>query len=146
MNTVEMAASLIKRFEGLHKLGKDRMVRPYTCPAGVLTVGWGTTKFDKTRQSFTIHECEEMLYVELEYILRKLAGMPASESRMAAIASWVYNLGIGAFRTSTMRKRILAQDWEGAARECEKWVWGGGRKLPGLVLRRAVEAEMLRKG
>lgn len=63
--------------------------------------------------------------------------------RLAAVASWAYNLGTGRLRVSTMRRRINEKDWAEASRECRRWVYGGGKKLPGLVARRDEEAEML---
>lgn len=54
-----------------------------------------------------------------------------------------FNLGLGAFRGSTLRRRLQAQDWPAARQELAKWVRGGGRVLPGLVVRRAAEAALL---
>jgi len=143
---------LIKRFEGLHRLGKDKLVYVYLCPAGVKTVGWGSTHFDHSRSVFTILECETMLQAEaLRYLVKSLKLCPIllegkSDARRAAVASWAYNLGEGALRSSTMRRRINEGNWEAAAKECLKWVWGGGKKLPGLIIRRAIEAKMLMSG
>lgn len=61
----------------------------------------------------------------------------------AAIGDFCYNLGTTRYKSSTLRRRIAEGDWEGAAAEAEKWVWGGGKKLPGLVRRRAVMANLL---
>lgn len=60
--------------------------------------------------------------------------------RIAAITDFVFNLGAGRYRGSTLRRRILAGKWEEAPRELRRWVFGGGQKLPGLVLRREVNA------
>jgi lysozyme len=51
-------------------------------------------------------------------------------------------LGAGALQASTLRKKILRYDMDGAAREFDRWVFAGGRKLAGLVRRRAAEREM----
>lgn len=138
----------IKHFEGLHRLGKNGLVYPYRCPAGVLTVGYGTTRFDKSKESFTVQECQDMLEVEIRIIQGQLFKLsPAlrneTESRQTAIISWVYNLGITAYRGSTMKRYIDLGDWEHASVECRKWVWGGGRRLPGLILRRNAEAALM---
>ena len=58
---------------------------------------------------------------------------------LAAITDFAYNLGIGRYRASTLKKRVDADDLEGAATELRKWVYGGGKKLKGLVLRREDE-------
>lgn len=63
----------------------------------------------------------------------------------AAIADFCFNLGSTRYKASTLRRRVAAGDWDGAREELMKWVWGGGRKLPGLVIRRAAEATLLPK-
>lgn len=63
--------------------------------------------------------------------------------RLCAIADFAYNLGLGRLKASTLRRKINDEDWEGAKAELAKWVRGGGRVLPGLVLRRAAEAAIL---
>lgn len=67
----------------------------------------------------------------------------ASASRRAALISFVFNFRIGRYRSSTLRKKVEAGAWEEAKREIVKWVFGGGKKLPGLVSRRAEEALLL---
>ena len=66
-----------------------------------------------------------------------------SGDRLAAIADFAYNLGLGRLKASTLRRRLNEGDMEGAKVELRKWVNGGGRKLPGLVLRREAEAALL---
>ena len=146
------ALALVKRFEGLHKLRSDGLVHAYVCPAGVWTVGWGSTRlFDGTPVSkettVTPEEAEALLIVELGECVRAalrmspvLQGHPA---RLSAIASFIYNLGSGRYKASTLRRRINQENWEEARREIKRWVWGGGRKLPGLVIRREAEAALL---
>jgi len=65
------------------------------------------------------------------------------DDRLSAISDFSYNLGLGALRGSTLRKRLLAGDMAGAAIELRRWVRGGGRVLPGLVIRRETEAMLL---
>ena len=59
-----------------------------------------------------------------------------------SLLSFTYNLGAGALQASTLRKKILRHDMDGAAREFDRWVFAGGRKLAGLVRRRAAERDM----
>jgi lysozyme len=61
-----------------------------------------------------------------------------------AIVDFAYNLGVGALQTSTLRRKINAQDWEGAREQLMRWVRGGGRILPGLVKRREAESLLMR--
>lgn len=63
--------------------------------------------------------------------------------RLAAIADFAYNLGLGRLQASTLRRRLNEGDMEGAKVELRKWVNGGGKRLPGLVLRREAEAALL---
>ena len=65
---------------------------------------------------------------------------------LAALIDFVFNLGGGNLRASTLRRKINARDWAGARRELMKWIHGGGRVLPGLVARRGTEASMLPAG
>jgi lysozyme len=65
------------------------------------------------------------------------------ETRLAAIVDFAFNLGAGRLQTSTLRRRINQRDWSGTTAELGKWVYGGGRVLPGLVTRRQAEAVLL---
>lgn len=140
---------LLKRFEGLHRLGKDGMVYPYICPAGYPTQGFGILVSSMAVSPITPEQAEAILQVEalkhLQQTLPLSPGLMAEpDRRLAAIVSFVFNLGAGRYKGSTLRKRVNAKDWEGAAAEMGKWVWGGGRKLPGLIIRRAAEAALLK--
>ena len=65
------------------------------------------------------------------------------DAKHSAIADFCFNLGTTRYKASTLKRRVDAGDWHGAAEELEKWVWGGGKKLPGLVARRKAEANLL---
>ncbi len=65
------------------------------------------------------------------------------EARLAAIVDFTFNLGAGRLQTSTLRRRIDQRDWPASAQELRRWVYGGGRVLPGLVTRREAEAALL---
>ena len=67
-----------------------------------------------------------------------------SEGRLAAIVDFTFNLGAGRLQTSTLRRRINQRDWAAAATELRRWVYGGGKVLPGLVARRAAECALLK--
>ena len=132
---------LIRRFEGCR-------LKAYLCPAGVWTVGWGSTGADVgPRTLWTQAQADRRMEADAQSFARKtLALCPAlgSDSRaLSAVADFSYNLGVGRLRGSTLRRRINAQDWDGARQELAKWVRGGGKVLKGLVLRRAAEAELL---
>lgn len=67
-----------------------------------------------------------------------------TQGELDALVSFSYNVGLGKFRTSTLLKRHLAGDHEGAAREFGKWIKASGKTLPGLIKRRALEAKLYR--
>lgn len=144
---VGIAASLCRPFEGLR-------LRPYICPAGYPTIGYGTVwKPDGTRVTMedapiTKETAEAWLLHELQhnYLAGVLKASPKLITRpraLGAMADFAYNLGVARYRGSTLRRRIDAQDWEGAQVELMKWVRGGGKVLPGLVRRRKAECAYL---
>ena len=65
------------------------------------------------------------------------------EGRLAAIVDFTFNLGSGRLQASTLRRRVNQRDWPGAAQELRRWVYGGGKVLPGLVARREVECRLI---
>ncbi len=138
----EALPSLIRRFEGLR-------LKPYLCPAGVPTVGYGHTGPEVKLGSPPIPRAlaEAWLLEDARKACGqalKLSPILADNSdRLAAIADFIFNLGATRYRASTLRRRVNAGDWAEAAEEMHRWVWGGGRKLPGLVLRRAAESVLL---
>lgn len=151
----ELAGPLIKRWEGLHKkIGAK--VAPYLCPANVWTIGWGSTKYPDGRAvtkddpPLSPETCDRIFDADLpRYMAQALKASPvlaAHEEKLAAVTSFVYNLGAGRYRASTLRRRVDAQDWGGAAQEFSKWTRGGGRVLPGLVARRAQERALFERG
>lgn len=137
-----VASDLCKRWEGFRS-------RPYICPAGVPTIGFGFTRYlDGTPVKLTDppmerEYAERMLRALIlrDYIpsVLKLCPMIDTPERLGAIVDFCYNLGSGNLRASTLRKRILAARWEDVPFELRKWTRGGGRVLKGLVLRRESE-------
>lgn len=144
---VELSKPLQRRYEG-------RRLKPYLCPAGVATIGYGATAYENGRKvrlsdpPITAERAEELLdhdsalYVRLA--LKYSPTLAASPRRLAAIGDFCFNLGGARYRASTLKRRVDERNWPEAMREIRKWVFGGGRKLPGLVKRREDEAQMLR--
>ncbi len=146
----QAAIDLAKRFEGFHRVPKNDPGRayPYVCPAGYWTIGYGHL-CDSKHPPITETEAEGYLARDLETALAAtlrycpvLAIEP--EGRLAAIVDFTFNLGAGRLQTSTLRRRINQRDWATAATELCRWVYGGGRVLPGLVARREAELSLLR--
>lgn len=145
----QAAIELAKRFEGFHRVPKHDPNRayPYICPAGYPTIGYGhLCKPD--HPPITEAEAEIYLAQDLQAALAAtlrycpvLATEP--EGRLAAIVDFTFNLGAGRLQTSTLRRRINQRDWFAAGQELRRWVYGGGRILPGLALRREAEVAHL---
>ena len=140
--------ALLKHFEGLFKLKKDGMVYPYLCPAGIPTQGYGRVVASMEVPPITREKAEEWLVEDARARIPKaLALSPGlADAQLDAITSFIFNCGSGRYKASTLRKRVNAGDWAGAAVELRKHVYGGGKKLPGLVLRREAEAQLLLYG
>jgi lysozyme len=144
---VVLAAPLTKACEGL-------FLRPYLCPAKVPSIGFGATHYEDgvrvqlSDAPITPARAESLLYHELDALLPRVYALCPrlrdwGESPTAAILDFAFNLGAGRLAASTLRRRIAADDRDGARSELMKWVYGGGRVLPGLVRRRVAEAAQL---
>ena len=71
---------------------------------------------------------------------------PLTQGELDAYTSFAYNVGLGAFQTSTLLRKLKAGDRVGACNELRRWVYAKGRVLPGLVARRAAEEKMCLSG
>ena len=144
------AIDLAKRFEGFErkaKRGIEITAIPYICPAGFWTIGYGHL-CDPTHPPVTEAEAEVYLARDLQTALAAtLRYCPVlateSEGRLAAIVDFAFNLGAGRLQKSTLRRRVNQRDWQLATRELRRWIYGGGRPLPGLISRRNREAALL---
>jgi lysozyme len=147
------AIELAKRFEGFErkvKRGIEITAVPYICPAGFWTIGYGHL-CDPKHPPITATEAEVYLARDLQTALAAtlrycpvLATEP--EGRIAAIMDFTFNLGAGRLQTSTLRRRINQRDWLAAGKELRRWVYSGGKILPGLVARREAEIAFLIAG
>lgn len=149
MNVPELLVTMVKKYEGFHRVVKRTpfvTAVPYLCPAGYWTIGYGQL-CQRDHPPITLAQGEKMLMNALpqymNHAVRLSPNLIHSEDRLAAITDFIYNLGPTRYAASTLRKRVREEDWEAAAKELQKWVWGGGRKLPGLVARREEEARVL---
>lgn len=143
------AIELVKRFEGFHRVARadPGRAQPYICPAGYWTIGYGHL-CDPKHPPITVAEAEIYLARDLQSALAAtlrycpvLATEP--EGRLAAIVDFTFNLGAGRLQTSTLRRRVNQRDWAASAQELSRWIYGGGKVLPGLVARRKVEAALM---
>lgn len=138
MTTSNQGKNLIKEAEGLR-------LEAYLCPAKVPTIGWGHTKGVKLGQHITVQQAEDMLVEDIAPIERLLNSMKINfrQEQFDALVSWIFNLGDGKFKSSTMYKRILenAKDEE-ITDQLIRWDKASGRPLLGLMKRRVAEANL----
>lgn len=146
----QTAIELAKRFEGFERrVKRGTMVAavPYVCPAGFWTIGYGHL-CEATHPPISEADAEDYLALDLQTALAatlRFCPLLVTESgnRLGAIVDFTFNLGAGRLQTSTLRQRINQRDWISAGRELTRWVYGGGRILPGLVMRRQTEQLLL---
>lgn len=146
-----MAAELCRHFEGFSS-------KPYICPAGYPTIGYGTvykpdgTKVTMQDAPISKETAEEWLLHELRNnymagVLRASPGLAAFPNALAAITDFAYNFGVGRYRGSTLRRKINDQDWDESAEQLMRWVngtvQGVFKPLPGLIRRRKAEVALL---
>lgn len=137
MHISDKGLHLILRFEGFSATW-------YVCPAGIRTIGVGHTGPlpDGFTAPLTRDEGLRLLQHDLrtyEQAVRDNVRVQLSQGEFDALTSFCYNVGPGAFRNSTLLRRLNAGDRDGAASELLRWTRGGGRVLRGLVLRREAE-------
>ena len=141
--------NLIKLFEGYKP-------KAYLCPASVVTIGFGSTMYTdgrKIKLGDTINEqqANELLMWELRNKAFALHGLNLNQNQFDSCLSFIYNLGIGAFAKSTLKKKILLNPNDATIKdEFLKWnkarVNGQLTELKGLTRRRIAEADLYFKG
>lgn len=130
------------QFEGLR-------LKAYLDPVGIPTICYGETDNVRMGDVKTKQECDTMLAVRLAWFglqVERLLSRPVAPETHAAFTSFAYNVGVGQFARSSVLKRFNAGDLRGACQALTKYVYAGGRVLPGLVRRRAAERELCLKG
>lgn len=135
--------TLIRQFEGCKLM-------PYLCPGKVWTCGWGSTGPDVFPGRAWTQEYADtrMAQDARKFAKGTLALCPGLQGdQLDAIADFAYNLGLGALRSSTLRRVVNDDgDADAIAAQLRRWVYAGGRRLRGLELRRAAEAQLMRGG
>ena len=148
MNISKNGVGIIKKYEGFSS-------EPYTCPAGVITIGYGSTYYKDGRKvrlsdkPISEAEASELL----EYIANRdfgskinvLVNVELGQNMFDALVSFAYNVGIGNFKSSTLLKKINVLDFTGAAEEFMRWNKANKKVLAGLTKRRAEEKALFEK-
>ena len=145
MKISQAGIDLIRRFEGCS-------LTPYLCPAGYWTVGYGHVigigKTKPEKQLYTQEEVDELLRTDLarfEQGVLRYCPVHLTQSQFDALVSFSFNLGLGVLQRSTLRRKILRQDRQAAAKEILKYNKAGGQVLKGLTRRREAEYRMFTK-
>lgn len=142
MSTIPaQAIELIKKWEGFR-------AKPYLCSASVATIGYGTTVYPDTKKPVTLQDPPISVETASKYLhqylaspcqeIQSLVKRPLSSGELSALLSFVYNLGLKAFKTSTLLRVINGQMGSIEA-EWLKWCRAGGNVSPGLQARRKEE-------
>ena len=138
MRCNQKGIDIIKMYEGLK-------LQPYLCPAGLLTVGYGSTLAGKLNRQITREEAEQFLKLDVEEAekgMSPLIKIECSENEWSALVSFVFNVGVGNFKNSTLLKVLNQRDKKEAANQFARWVFAAGKILPGLQKRRDAEKEL----
>jgi lysozyme len=144
MEVSERGLNLIKRFEGLS-------LKPYICPSGHKTIGYGNTFYeDGTKVSMddkpiTIKRAEMLLKLIVDKFaigVKKVLKVPLEQYQFDAVISFAYNVGLGSLKSSTLLKKINNSEFKEASEEFGKWNKASGKVLTGLTKRREAERQM----
>ncbi|MES2983892.1 MAG: lysozyme [Pseudomonadota bacterium] len=138
MATSARGLQLIQDFEGF-------AAEPYRCPAGYWTIGYGHVLPSAVHAPVTRAMAQALLQEDVaiaEAAVGRLVARRLTQGQRDALVSFTFNLGAAALQRSTLRRVINRGEDEAVAGEFMRWVWADGRKLPGLVRRRAAEAAL----
>lgn len=136
------AIDLIKKYEGFRP-------QAYQDSVGVWTIGYGTTRIngEPVKAGMTITEDQALQLVQQEVNklwsqIEQISRVSLNQNQMNALVDFAYNLGFNALKNSTLMNKVNAGDFTGAANEFTRWVYAGGKILPGLVKRREAEKQL----
>lgn len=146
MNISEAGLKIIKDFEGYHRKLPDGRCTTYYCPAGVLTIGWGTTTGIKPGDIWTKAQAEARLKEDVDNVygsaVNRLVKVPLTQNQFDALTSFTYNVGEGGLAKSSLLAKLNRGDYLGASQQFQYWNKSRGRVLQGLIFRRARETAL----
>ena len=146
MSVSNKGVDLICEFEGEQLIAYDDGV-------GIWTIGFGTIKYPdgvrvKKGDTCTLEQAKEYMrhdLIEFEHTVNISVKVPLNQNQFDALVSLAYNIGSNAFKSSTLVKELNTGDYQGAADQFNVWVNAGGKRMQGLVNRRAKEKELFLK-
>lgn len=134
-----IASVIIPSLEGVEH-------KPYQDVVGVWTVCYGHAGADIIKsKTYTEAECQALLNKDLRKVANQIDPLikrPIPDTTRAALYSFAYNVGAGAFRQSTLLKKINSGDTAGACNELRRWTYAGGKQWKGLMNRREIERDV----
>ncbi|MBL1266241.1 MAG: lysozyme [Halomonas sp.] len=139
---ISIATAVVSFYEGYEPTA-------YRDPVGIPTICYGHTATVRMGQTLSQAKCTALLKQDLGdafAVVDRRAQVALPAPTRAALASFVYNVGAGNFARSTLLRKLNAGDLRGACHELSRWVYAGGRRLNGLVKRRATERELCLEG
>lgn len=140
--SVALVVPVVQKYEGT-------VLGTYLDPVGIVTACTGHTNQGlRLHMQYTPQQCEQLLYQDLLKHTKALDCIkrPLTDGQKAAFVSFAFNVGNGAFCSSTLARKANAGDMSGACAELSRWVYAGGKQLPGLVKRRAAERALCEGG
>lgn len=138
MKTSEKGLNLIKQFEGCK-------LTAYKCPSGVWTIGYGHTKGVARGHRINQKQADNFLKEDIkqfEKVVQKYVRVSLNQNQFDALVSFCFNVGSGAFQSSTLLKKLNEKDYEGASTEFLRWNKANGKVLAGLTKRRSAEKKL----
>ncbi|MEG0341988.1 MAG: lysozyme [Acinetobacter sp.] len=146
MHVNSSGIDLICNFEGKRLVAYDDGV-------GVWTIGFGTTIYPngiKVKKGDVCTEAQAKAYMahdlkKFELTVNNAVTVPLNQNQFDALVSLAYNIGTNAFKNSTLVKKLNAGDYRGAATQFDAWINAGGKRMQGLVNRRAKEKALFLK-
>ena len=135
----KIALEFLKKHEGLR-------LTAYRCTAGVATIGYGHTGSDVLPgMTITKGQAEELLAQDIDTAAEAVDNnitVPLNPYQWAALVSFVFNVGAGAFASSGLLKAVNAGDEKAVSAQWMRWVYAGKRRIQGLENRRKDELEL----
>jgi lysozyme len=141
------AVELVTEFEGFS-------AKPYRDPVGVWTIGYGSTRdfsgqpVTASTSPVTKDQAKALVARDLTAAAVAVNGnvqVAITPNEAAAMQDFIYNLGVGNFKASTLLRKLNAGDYAGASAEFDKWDMAGGKHLAGLLRRRQAETDLFNK-
>lgn len=124
---------------------------PYLCPAGIPTIGYGSTRYADGRPvslgdpKISETQAETIMRAtlrEYEAAVQRYVTVPMTQGQFDALVDFAYNTGAQNLRTSTLLRLLNAGDYAGASQQFGRWVNGGNKRLAGLVTWRKLEQQL----